>query len=68
MLPLVVLGEIAGLEIVHAIAVVILGGLLTATLFTLYVVPAVYLRYGRKTGIGFAEAARRVSRELKAEA
>jgi Cu/Ag efflux pump CusA len=68
MLPLVVLGEIAGLEIVHPIAVVILGGLLTATLFTLHVVPALYLRYGRKSGMGFAEAARRVSRELKAEA
>jgi CzcA family heavy metal efflux pump len=68
MLPLVVLGEIAGLEIVHPIAVVILGGLVTATLFTLHVVPALYLRYGRKSGIGFAESARRVSVELKAEA
>jgi Cu/Ag efflux pump CusA len=68
MAPLVVLGEIAGLEIVHSIAVVILGGLVTATLFTLHVVPALYLRYGRKSGMGFAEAARRVSRELKAEA
>jgi CzcA family heavy metal efflux pump len=68
MLPLVVLGEIAGLEIAHPIAVVILGGLVTATLFTLHVVPALYLRYGRKSGIGFAEDARRVSRELKAEA
>jgi Cu/Ag efflux pump CusA len=68
MLPLVVLGDIAGLEIVHPIAVVILGGLVTTTLFTLHVVPALYLRFGRKTSVGFYEAARRVSRELKAEA
>ncbi len=68
MIPLVVLGEIAGLEIVHPIAVVILGGLVTATLFTLHVVPAVYLMFGRKSGMGFAAAASRVSKELKAEA
>ncbi len=48
MVPLVVLGDIAGLEIVHPIAVVILGGLVTATLFSLHVVPALYLRFGTK--------------------
>ena len=46
MLPLVLLGNIAGLEIVHPIAVVILGGLVSATLFNLYLVPALYLRFG----------------------
>jgi len=68
MIPLIVLGEIAGLEIVHPIAVVILGGLVTTTLFTLHVVPALYLMFGRKSGMGFAAAASRTSRELKAEA
>jgi Cu/Ag efflux pump CusA len=48
MVPLVLLGGLAGLEIVHPIAVVILGGLVTATVFNLHVVPALYLRFGAK--------------------
>jgi CzcA family heavy metal efflux pump len=57
MLPLVVLGNIAGLEIVHPIAVVILGGLVTTTIFNLHVVPALYLRFGakREADLGLAE-------------
>jgi predicted exporter len=35
-----------GLEIVHPMAVVILGGLVTATLLSLFVLPALYLRFG----------------------
>jgi CzcA family heavy metal efflux pump len=46
MIPLVLLGNIAGLEIVHPIAAVILGGLVTATVFNLHVVPALYFRFG----------------------
>ena len=46
MMPLVVLGNRAGLEVVHPIAVVMLGGVITATVFNLYVVPALYLRFG----------------------
>lgn len=61
MLPLVVLGNVAGLEIVHPIAVVILGGLVTATLFNLYVVPALYMRFGAShepdLGLGEPEGA-----------
>lgn len=59
MLPLIVLGNGAGLEIVHPIAAVILGGLVTATLFSLHVVPALYLRFGgrREPDLGLAEAA-----------
>jgi CzcA family heavy metal efflux pump len=58
MLPLVVLGDIAGLEIVHPIAVVILGGLVTGTLFSLHIVPALYLRFGgrREPDLGLAAA------------
>jgi Cu/Ag efflux pump CusA len=48
MAPLVVLGDIAGLEIVHQIAAVILGGLVTTTVFNLHVVPALYLRFGAR--------------------
>ena len=48
MVPLVLFGKVSGLEIVHPIAVVILGGLVTATVFSLHVVPALYLRFGAK--------------------
>jgi Cu/Ag efflux pump CusA len=46
LVPLVLFGTMAGLEIVHPMAVVILGGLVTSTLLTLFVVPALYLRFG----------------------
>lgn len=45
-LPLVVFGNVAGLEIVHPMAIVILGGLATTALFTLAGLPAVYLLFG----------------------
>ena len=47
LVPLVVLGEIPGHEIEHPMAVVILGGLVTSTLLNLFVVPSLYLRFGR---------------------
>jgi CzcA family heavy metal efflux pump len=43
-LPFVVLGTRPGLEIVHPMAVVILGGLVTATFASLFLLPAAYLR------------------------
>ena len=46
-LPLVFAGDIPGDEIEHPMAVVILGGLVTSTLLNLFVVPALYLRFGR---------------------
>jgi Cu/Ag efflux pump CusA len=42
-LPLVVTGTIAGQEIAHPIAVIVIGGLVTTTLVVTFVVPAVYL-------------------------
>ncbi|MCW2742182.1 MAG: acriflavin resistance protein [Blastococcus sp.] len=47
LVPLVVLGDRPGHEIEHPLAVVILGGLLTSTLLNLFVLPALYLRFGR---------------------
>jgi CzcA family heavy metal efflux pump len=47
LLPLIVAGEIPGQEIEHPMAVVILGGLVTATLLNLFVVPILYLRFGK---------------------
>jgi Cu/Ag efflux pump CusA len=48
-LPLVIAGSIPGNEIEHPMAVVILGGLVTATLLNLFVVPPLYLRFGART-------------------
>ena len=47
LLPIVFGGTRAGYEIEHPLAVVILGGLTTSTLLNLFIVPALYLRYGR---------------------
>ena len=46
LVPLVLLGDIAGLEIVRPMAFVILGGLVTSTWLTLVVLPALYLSLG----------------------
>jgi Cu/Ag efflux pump CusA len=47
LVPLVVLGDIPGHEIEHPMAVVIIGGLVTSTLLNLFVVPSLYLRFGK---------------------
>jgi Cu/Ag efflux pump CusA len=47
-LPLAFFGNVAGLEIMQPMAVVVLGGLITATIFTLAGVPAMYLLFGAK--------------------
>ena len=46
LLPLLYSGGIPGLEIEHPMAVVIVGGLVSATLVNLFVVPALYLVFG----------------------
>jgi Cu/Ag efflux pump CusA len=48
LLPLVMFGNIAGLEIVRPMAIVVLGGLITTTWFALAGVPAMYLLFGGK--------------------
>ena len=50
-LPLVIFGNLPGHEIEYPMAVVILGGLVTSTLLNLFIVPALYLRFGRGTGV-----------------
>jgi Cu/Ag efflux pump CusA len=45
-LPFVIMGSVAGLEIVNPMAIVMLGGLLTTTLLSLFVLPVLYLRFG----------------------
>ena len=45
-LPLLIYGDRPGQEIEFPMAVVIMGGLVTSTLLNLFVVPALYLRFG----------------------
>jgi Cu/Ag efflux pump CusA len=47
LVPLVITGDIPGHEIEYPMAIVILGGLVTSTLLNLFVVPSLYLRFGK---------------------
>jgi Cu/Ag efflux pump CusA len=47
LIPLIVAGQIPGNEIEHPMAIVILGGLITATLLNLFVVPILYLHFAK---------------------
>jgi Cu/Ag efflux pump CusA len=47
LVPLVIAGNSPGHEIEHPLAVVIVGGLITSTLLNLFVVPVLYLRFGK---------------------
>jgi Cu/Ag efflux pump CusA len=47
LVPLVIAGTIPGHEIEHPMAVVILGGLVTSTMLNLFVLPSLYLKFGR---------------------
>jgi len=75
LLPLVIGGSRAGYEVVHPLAVVVLGGLLTTTFLVLFVLPALYLRFGavaeRESEASlaefFARLARRSGQQREAE-
>jgi CzcA family heavy metal efflux pump len=45
-LPVVVLGDRAGYEVLHPMGIEILGGLLTSTLVNVFVTPGIYLNFG----------------------
>ena len=51
LVPLAVAGSIPGHEIEHPMAIVILGGLVTSTLLNLFVLPSLYLRFGRSRAV-----------------
>jgi Cu/Ag efflux pump CusA len=55
MLPFVVLGRGAGLEMARSLAVVTLGGLVTSTLVILFVLPPLYLRHAPVRPVGTSE-------------
>jgi Cu/Ag efflux pump CusA len=56
LVPLVIAGSIPGHEIEHPMALVILGGLITATMLNLFVLPSLYLRFGRSRARTTAQA------------
>jgi CzcA family heavy metal efflux pump len=49
LVPLLVLGRIAGTEVLFPFAAVVMGGLVTTTVLTVLVVPALYLRFARRS-------------------
>jgi Cu/Ag efflux pump CusA len=52
LVPLLVAGTVPGHEIEHPMALVIVGGLVTSTLVNLFIVPSLYLRFGRPRRAG----------------
>jgi CzcA family heavy metal efflux pump len=56
LVPLAVAGSIPGHEIEHPMAIVILGGLITSTLLNLFVLPSLYLRFGKSRRASAASA------------
>ena len=67
-LPLVIYGDLPGHEIEYPMAVVILGGLVTSTLLSLFILPALYLRFGRGTVLREDEAAEETFMTVKGQA
>src|SRR6185436_18701737 len=47
LVPMLVAGDIPGQEIEYPMALVITGGILSATLVNLFVVPSLYLRFAK---------------------
>jgi Cu/Ag efflux pump CusA len=47
LIPLIFAGQIPGNEIEHPMAVVIFGVLINATMMNMFIVPALYLRFGK---------------------
>jgi Cu/Ag efflux pump CusA len=47
LVPLIIAGEIPGHEIEYPMAIIIVGGLIFSTLVNLFVVPSLYLRFGK---------------------
>lgn len=64
LVPLVIAGDRPGNEIQAPMGVVILGGLLTSTALNLFVVPALYARFGRRDARSISPGSVLVSRRL----
>ena len=57
LVPLAISGDLPGHEIEHPMAIVILGGLVTSTVLNLFIVPSLYLRFGRKKALLLQDSA-----------
>jgi Cu/Ag efflux pump CusA len=66
LVPLVIDGDIPGAEIEYPMAIVILGGLITSTLLNLFVVPSLYLRFGRQRNVESVRSAVAIPQESPA--
>jgi len=57
LLPFVIMGNAPGQEITALLSITILGGLVTSTFISLFLIPALYLRYGQvsETELGFEQ-------------
>ena len=67
LLPAIVVGNIAGLELLHPMAVVVVGGLVTSLAATLLLLPALYLRFAPRREpepLDFDAELRRIEAEL----
>ncbi len=60
LVPLVISGNIPGHEIEYPMAVVILGGLVTSTVLNLFIVPSLYLRFGKKNALSSTARGKRL--------
>ncbi len=58
LVPIIAGGDRSGHEIEHPMAVVILGGLVTSTVLNLVLLPAIYLRYGKRASPGLIAGTR----------
>ena len=63
LVPLAIAGNIPGHEIEHPMAVVILGGLVTSTVLNIFIVPPLYLLFGRRHGGGGVARQRNTQRQ-----
>lgn len=57
LIPLLFAGDAPGKEMLHPLAVVIFGGLISSTVISLFLTPALFYRFGKKTAMRVNEGA-----------
>jgi Cu/Ag efflux pump CusA len=67
LLPLVIAGDVAGNELTHSAAAVVLGGLVSSTVLSLFIAPAIYLHYGPSEPVRMAMLDRRPAAPIAPE-
>jgi Cu/Ag efflux pump CusA len=51
LIPLLLAGGEPGKELLHPLAVVIFGGLISSTIISLFLTPALFYRFGKKSAL-----------------